>query len=281
MKSFVLTSDCDHLLADEHIKLLRLFAENGIFITTAAFAKLDIENSFLSRHCNKSETAAWDNTVLKKGLIEAQAMGHEIAFHGTSQCSNTREIFIQGIEEFKQIFGDYPFTYIEHGPNPVTQKGFQERDCKLELLSSKGADIDSPYFIKDIIEDVFSACWTQEFLLSVDKIPKEKTGWIVTKDNINFINRMRMLDFVRFQKLSKKLNNKNESFIGYTHFGYKGYFGPKRRIILDMFRAFLPARFEYWNGQHIEKNISEIRLFLDHRGFQSKTVKEFVLSCRK
>jgi len=278
MKSFVLSSDCDHLLADQHLRLLRLFGEKGIFITTAVVGKLETENSFLGRHCNKSDTAGLDNKVLRKGLIEAQAMGHEIAFHGSSQCSNTRETFIRGIEEFKQIFGDYPFTYIEHGPNPLTHKGFQESDCKLELLSIKGADIDSPYFIKDIIQEVFSACWTQEFLLSVDEIPKEKTGWIVSKDNINFINRMRMLDFVRFQKLSKKLNNENESFIGYTHFGYKGYFGPKRRIILDMFRTFFPARFEYWNGKHLEKNISEIRFFLDNRGFQSKTVKEFVLS---
>tara|TARA_B100000787_G_C16188801_1_gene296210 strand:- start:109 stop:954 length:846 start_codon:yes stop_codon:yes gene_type:complete len=281
MKSFVLTSDCDHLLADEHLKLLRLFGENGIFVTTAVFGKLEIENSFLGRHCNKSETAGWDNKVLRKGLIEAQAMGHEIAFHGASQCSNTRASFIQGIEEFKQIFGEYPFTYIEHGPNPVTHKVFQEEDCKLEMLSNKGADIDSPYFVKDIIEEVFSACWTQEFLLSVDEIPKEKTGWIVSKGNINYINRMRMLDFVRFQKLSKNLNNENDSFIGYTHFGYEGYFGPKRRVLLDMFRPFLPARFEYWQGKHLEKNINEICSFLKHHNFQSKTVKEFVLSCRK
>tara|TARA_B100000780_G_scaffold271879_1_gene233272 strand:+ start:34 stop:879 length:846 start_codon:yes stop_codon:yes gene_type:complete len=281
MKSFVITSDCDHLLAKEHISILKTFAENGIFVTTAVFARVDDENSWLGRHCNPSETHGWENAELRKGLLEAQSMGHEIAFHGTSQCSNTREIFIQGIEDFKQVFGEYPFTYIEHGPNPLTQKGFQEGDCKLEMLSNKGADIDSPYFVKDIIEEVFSACWTQEFLLSADEIPKEKTGWIVSKDNINYINRMRMLDFVRFQKLSKKLNNENESFIGYTHFGYEGYFGPKRRVMLDMFRPFLPPRFEYWRGKHLEKNISEIRSFLKHHDFQSKTVKEFVLSCQK
>ena len=105
MKSFVITSDCDHLLAKEHISILKTFAENGIFVTTAVFARVDDENSWLGRHCNPSETHGWENAELRKGLLEAQSMGHEIAFHGTSQCSNTREIFIQGIEDFKQVFG--------------------------------------------------------------------------------------------------------------------------------------------------------------------------------
>ncbi len=44
MKSFVITSDCDHLLAKEHISILKTFAENGIFVTTAVFARVDDEN---------------------------------------------------------------------------------------------------------------------------------------------------------------------------------------------------------------------------------------------
>ena len=281
MKSFILTSDSDHLMTNEHLKILRLFAENGIFITTAVFATLDHEDSWLGNHCSPTDTHGLNNSELKLGLIEAQAMGHEIAFHGTSQCSNTRDEFLAGIDKFKKAFGDYPFTYIEHGPNPLTHKNHSKNECKLELLSNQGSDQDSPYYIKDIVSDVFNVCWTHEYLLYPNEIPNDSAGWLKYKDEINYISRARMGDFSEFKKDTKKLNHADTSFVGYTHFGYQGYFGPKRKLLLNMFRTRFSKRFEYWNGKNITRNIHELRMFLNVNNFQSKTVKDFVLSCQK
>jgi hypothetical protein len=277
MKSLVITSDCDHLLASEHINILKMFAENEIFITTAVFARVDNEDSWLGRHCSSIDTHGWENKELRKGLIEAQAMGHEIAFHGTSQCSNTRDEFSKGIDEYKNIFGEYPFTYIEHGPNPIFQPHL---DSKNELLDHNVAD-NNPYFIKDIIRNIFSACWTQRFLVSRDDMPKMNKDWLLSHEGITFVKRMRMLDFDYYLKQLKNDKDSVNSFVGYTHFGYEGYFGPNKVKILNLLRILFSSRFEYWKGKNLKKNIQEIKLLLQRESITSLNMRDFVRSCQK
>lgn len=278
MKSLVLTSDCDHLLTDEHLKILRILSDNEIFITTAVFAKVDNDNSWLGKHCSRNDTHGWlDNKKLKQGLIEAQSMGHEIAFHGTSQCSNTRSVFLRGIDEYKKAFGDYPFTYIEHGPNPIYQPHLS---FKKELLDNK-VNKYSQYYIKDIIEDIFSICWTQKFLLGIEEIPTTNKEWLIKEDNINYIYRIKMTDFPKFKKQIRTNFNNQLSFIGYTHFGYNGYYGPRRENLLNLFRPFFPHRFEFWKGKNFKRNICEIKEFIKQNDFKTKTIKDFVLLCQK
>jgi len=275
MKSFVITSDCDHLLAKEHLGILRTFAENGIFITTAVFARVDEENSWLGRHCNPSETHGWENAELRKGLLEAQSMGHEIAFHGTSQCSNTREEFIKGIEEYKTIFGDYPFTYIEHGPNPDIANHI-DLEFKSELLANKGSDQNSPFFVKDIIQDTFGAYWSQKQLLSLDQISLNSSSWSNTIEEINYVKRARMLDFPHFKKEFSRITDRDLTYIGYTHFGYEGFFGKRREFILNAFRPLFKSRFEFWKGMNLKRNVKELANFLNKNEIRSTTLKDLI-----
>lgn len=275
MKSLVITSDCDHLLASEHINILKMLAENEIFITTAVFARVDNEDSWLGRHCSSIDTHGWENKELRKGLIEAQAMGHEIAFHGTSQCSNTRDEFIKGIDEYKYIFGEYPFTYIEHGPNPLI-RSHKTLEFKSELLSNHGSDVDSDYYIKDIVKDVFGAYWNQTCLLDEKDITLTKSDWIKNDNDITYVNRARMLDFTKFKSDLINSNNVNATFIGYTHFGYEGFFGKRRQILLNAFRPLFKSRFEYWKGKNLERNIKEIKKIIDNNKIRSITLKNLV-----
>ena len=275
MNTFVLTSDCDHLLGDEHIYLLRNFADNGIFITTAVFNSVVEDKSWLGRHCNPIDTEGWlDNDRYKKGLIEAKAMGHEIAFHGASQISNTREDFMRGLDNYKQTFGDYPFTYIEHGPNPKTHNGFE---YKKELLAAKKESSDK-YYVDDIVKDVFNLCWTQEHLVSGLNTPPTQGGWFAKSDKITFVKRCRMSDFPIFLEKMKNSKDRVNSFIGYTHFGYAGFYGPKRLVYLRWFRKFSRNRFEHWTGTNALKNLNELNFIREKYNLKATTLKDFYLN---
>lgn len=272
--SFVLTSDCDHLLGEQHISLLRSFADSGIFITTALFSTVVTENSWLGKHCHPGDTAGWlDDPLLKKGLKEAQSMGHEIAFHGASQISNTREEFMQGLDSYKKIFGEYPFTYIEHGPNPKTHIGFQH---KKELLDANNPQ-DSKYYIADIVKDVFKICWTQEYLVDTSNCPLSNDEWFSHNGDINFVKRCRMADFPAALEMFKNYGGEARSFIGYTHFGYTGYYGPKRSLYLQYFREMCQNRFEHWVGKNVDKNIGELAMIKQRYKVNMITLKEFYL----
>ena len=115
MKYFSLTNDPDHGKTDDYRKVLRMLSRNGIFVTTAVFCKLKNDNSSLSRHCFKGDTNTLEDTEYRDLMIEAKELGHEIAYHGYSQVSDTRDEFKKGLEIFKNIFGEYPKVYFEHG----------------------------------------------------------------------------------------------------------------------------------------------------------------------
>ena len=277
-KTFVLTSDCDHLLGDEHIKVLRLFADSGIFMTTALFATVVNADGWLGKHCHPGDTDGWlDDPVFRKGLIEAQSMGHEIAFHGTSQISNTREEFMRGIDSYNETFGDYPVTYIEHGPNPKTHIGF---DHKKELLDANNSQ-SSPYYIADIVKDVFKICWTQEYLVDELNLPVSDDQWFCHHGGLNFVKRCRMAGFPSALKAFKDFSGGSTSFVGYTHLGYTGYYGPKRSLYLRLFRNMCRNRFEHWVGDHGKRNIIELISMSQEYGVKISTLKDFYFEQEK
>lgn len=277
MNTFILTSDCDHLLGDEHIFMLRNFADNGIFVTTAVFNSVVEDKSWLGQHCTPVDTEGWlDNEFYKKGLIEAKAMGHELAFHGNSQVSNTRKEFLTGIDKYNSVFGEYPFTYVEHGPNPKHQIGLGYKE---ELLNNN-VDDQSIYYIKDVIKEVFSLTWTQDHLITSKNLPLKKESWFTRCDDITYFRRCRMLDFDP-ESIFRSSIGAETAFIGYTHFGYEGYFGRRRQILLDLFRNRFSSRFEFWKNKNFYQNLNELIRMKKEASVSTITLREFYLECLK
>ena len=111
--NFLLTSDCDHA---QYERLKRILGEKGIKVTIAVFVCIEKDQTLLSSHCSKEDTISLqDKKFLDLVISTCLNYGHEIAFHGYSQISNTREQFLFGLDEFKRLIGFYPRVYIEHG----------------------------------------------------------------------------------------------------------------------------------------------------------------------
>ncbi len=264
MKYFVLTNDPDHGLAEDYRPILKKLAENGIFITTAVFCVLKDDGSELARHCYRDETHCLQDKEYRKLMLEALGMGHEIAFHGYSQVSDTRDEFKRGLEIFKKTFGDYPKIYIEHGGHPEKHSIGM---CKKENLSVSGYDQKSKYYVADTIKETFDLVWTHDYLLDYHKKPLPLKDIFIEKDGITYFNRSRMY---HFNEIKKYLNETNNIIIGYTHFGYRGY---KSRWF---WQNFLDANsyYERWLGGDLNKAIKLIKRFAKEQDVKSITLHE-------
>jgi len=217
MRFFTLTNDPDHGKTEDYRKILKFLAENNIFVTTAVFCILKNDKSLLSKHCYTGETNTLADEEYKNLMLEAKDWGHEIAYHGYSQVSDTREEFQKGLEIFNNIFSEYPKVFFEHGGH----KSFHHEDMiKKENLSMYGSDKSSIYYVRDIIKNTFDVVWTHDFLQDNVKTALSLQDIFVTVDGITYVKRWRMF---HFNDIKGTVNNVNNSIVGYTHFGYKGY----------------------------------------------------------
>lgn len=220
---FCLTNDPDHGLLSDYASIFKELTRNRIFTTTAVFCNLKNDGSFLSSHCNVKDTDTLQNINYQKLMLLARDEGHEIAFHGYSQVSDTRDEFQKGLEYYKKVFGEYPSVYIEHGGHPGKHK--MER-CKKENIAYMGSEPESKYYIKDIVSSVFKCVWSHEFLLDNVTTPLNLKEIFQYKDGILYFKRWRNRDII---PLFPKLTLENNTIIGYTHFGYSGYKSKKER----------------------------------------------------
>jgi len=62
--------------------------------------------------------------------------------------------------------------------------------------------------------------WTHDFLQDNVKTALSLQDIFVTVDGITYVKRWRMF---HFNDIKGTVNNVNNSIVGYTHFGYKGY----------------------------------------------------------
>ena len=92
MNNFILTNDPDHETLDLIKPLYKTFEEVNLKVTTAVFCKMESNSNEreLSHGCRKGETDSLENPAYRDFLLEHKEKGHEIAFHGYSQISNTR-----------------------------------------------------------------------------------------------------------------------------------------------------------------------------------------------
>ena len=185
----VITNDPDHGKLDDYKKVFSLLDRLNIKITTSVFCKIENDHSDLSRHCYKNETHSLEDPAYKEFMQELYEDGHEIAFHGYSQISNTRERFLEGLEIFKSTFGDYPYTYIEHGGNP---KKHSIGMCKKETLAIEGLNPKSEYYIWDIIKEKLNCIWAWHDLLDDDYHVKQGEDYFYKYDSMLCFKRYRM-----------------------------------------------------------------------------------------
>ena len=263
MRYFVLTNDPDHGKTEDYRRILKLLAKKGIYVTTAVFCTLKDDGSLLGRHCYKGETHTLEDREYRKLMLKARDWGHEIAFHGYSQVSDTRDEFLRGLEIFKKVFGGYPKIYIEHGGHP---KKHPIGLVKKENLALEGTKKGSRYYVEDVIKEVFELVWTHEYLLDDLNHPLNINDIFVEKDGIIYFKRWRMYHVWNFyEKVTDSLN----TIIGYTHFGYKGY---KSRF--NFLRNFLDkASFcERWLSKDLQKAIDCISSILYEKNMISSTL---------
>jgi hypothetical protein len=137
----VLTNDPDHATTEHTGRVFEFLNRHGIKVTTAVFNVVKESPCWLGSHCRPGETASLADPEYRNLMLEQKRRGHEIAYHGYCQLGETREEFSAGLEEFRSIFGEYPYTYIEHGPNPKTHPDVQ---CRPNTLTAGGSDPASP-----------------------------------------------------------------------------------------------------------------------------------------
>jgi hypothetical protein len=258
--TLIITNDPDHGKTDDYVRIFSDLHRLGIKITTAVFCTMDDDGSDLARHCYRGETHTLADPAYRDLMLALHEQGHEIAFHGYSQVSNRREKFIEGLEIFKDTFGHYPFTYVEHGGNPKTHSSGM---CKRETLAMEGMDPESNYYIWDIVKEKISCVWAWHDLLDDDYAVKQLGELFYQKDNIWFFRRSRLF---YLDCMLKSLTRHGGIFIGYTHFGFTGYSKEPQ------------YRLENWTGPHLKTAIGCLEQILKRHKIANLTIQELVQS---
>lgn len=271
MNYFVLTNDPDHGLLDDYRKVFRELSKSGIFVTTAVFCTLKDDDSALSKHCFKNETHCLADESYRNFMLELRDQGHEIAFHGYSQVSDTRDEFQRGIELFKDTFKEYPRVYIEHGGHP---KSHPLGLCKRENLCVEGSLENSEYFVKDVVRNVFDLVWTHDYLLDDVDHPLPIGDIFHAEDGVVYFRRWRM---VQVQKLLTRVAGDEKAVVGYTHFGYRGY---TRRFNLIANFLNRDARLERWRGRHASRAVNLLTRLLQKYKLHSLTLSDLLQAAR-
>ncbi len=270
MGNFVLTNDPDHGLLPNYRKVFRELSRHEIFVTTSVFCTLKDDGSPLSRHCRANETDCLANDAYRDFMLELKDFGHEIAYHGYSQVSDTRDEFQEGIEQFHRALKEYPKIYVEHGGHPENQPPGM---CKKENLKVQGSSPDSPHFVKDVVRDVFDLVWTHDYLLDGDDPPLPAKDIFQMQDGIRYFRRWALADV---EELLTGLSGNRNTIVGYTHFGYRGY--EPRPWYRKPFRkeSWLgkppPHGLEWWSNRSLRKTASLLAELLNGHDLKSLTL---------
>ena len=264
MRFFSLTNDPDHGLTKDYAPILRGLAERNIFVTTAVFCTIRDDSSDLAKHCYRGETQSLEDPEYRDLILEARDLGHEIAYHGYSQVSDTREEFLLGLELFKEVIGAYPKVYIEHGGHPDRHPLGM---CKKENLAVEGRDTSSRYYIEDVVREKFDLVWTHDYLLDHHRRPLPRREVFVVKDGITYFQRSRML---HLPEITRHLNDRDNTVVGYTHFGYQGYrHRSLRRMLFDR-----GVVYERWIGADLPKTLEKLSGWLERNHLTALTVSD-------
>ena len=270
--TIILVNDTDHLTYEHANVVFGILNAYSIPFTHATFYKLDSFDEYpdstrsLAKHCWPRETAGFvgeHSSEYIKLLKDQINLGNEIAYHGYSQISNTREQFLEGIESINSILGTEMETYIEHGGNPSFHP---IEGCKKETLACQGRDNQSQYYVEDKVCELFKQSWCYFDLINPqNKLSEQeicdtyKRNPFFKKDNTTMMTRYRAKDVIKLIKNNMVKNN--DVVIAYTHFGYRGY--PKGTLLES-----------WWNIEDIKRNCSTLSRLREF-GFNLTTIKQY------
>lgn len=268
--TIIIVNDCDHMTNKRAKNVFSFFNDYDIPFTNAIFNELETYDEFpnkfrsLAKHCHPIETCSITDVNSSEyiDLLKKQIrLGNEIAYHGNSQISNSREQFSKGIKNINDSLKIKMKTYIEHGGNP---KRHPIEHCKKETLAMLGNKKESEYYVYDLILQNFEQAWCYFDLVDLENHKNFNKNFIFNKTvddpkDIIFIKRTRAVDI---KKAIRLLNKEDDVCILYTHFGYDGY--PSGTLM------------ERWDSYHsIEKNCIFLKK-LQKKGFSITTVEKYL-----
>ncbi|MFC1735592.1 hypothetical protein ACFL1X_05705 [Candidatus Hydrogenedentota bacterium] len=260
--TLILTNDPDHSQAQNYRRVFDMLNKLNLKVTTAVFCTTEDDGSDLAKHCSRGETHTLEDPEYRELMIEQLKLGHEIAYHGYSQVSNTREKFVEGLEIFRETFGEYPFTYIEHGGHPDTHPPGM---VKSETLAKDGMNAKSSYYLLDILQEKLKCVWAwhAHSLFDNDFQVKFPEDVFYEKHGVLFFKRCRMH---YIDRMISELPRKNGIFMGYTHFngGPQGY------------PPTVDYRFENWTGHHLQRVEKALTILLKRNNIRNMTIRELV-----
>ena len=262
----ILNSDCDHMSYERMCMVFYYLNKYEIPFTTAMFYTLEDYEEFphqrktLAKHCREYETVSFtdkDRNKTIKMLKYQLSLKNEVAYHGYSQISNTKEQFVKGVCEINSLLNYKVQTYIEHGGkinhHPIGM-------CKKEGLLFHGTNTTTPYYVVDAIRDNFSYSWTKHNLVGNDdeQVRNLSHEEIFYKEHdLTCFRRYRAKDLFAIKDSMKE----GDVCIAYTHFGYDGH----------------PSNYKlesWYNEKNIIKNCEQLSSLRDD-GFNLTTIEEY------
>jgi hypothetical protein len=272
--TIILVNDTDHLRFSHASIVFGILNAYQIPFTHATFYNLSAHDDYpdhpksLAKHCRPGETAGFtdaDGAAYISLLKHQIELGNEIAYHGYSQISNTREEFVEGVNKINSTLDIQMSTYIEHGGSPHLHP---HAGCKNETLAMDGSNEESKHYVKDLISENFKQAWcyfdlvnTRNNLGHRELIASLSEPTFYKRDGITMMKRYRAKDVVALVNDNKIPDN--AVIIAYTHFGYGGY--PKGTLLESWFTV-----------QDVQRNC----MFLDglrQKGYKLSTIQQFLL----
>lgn len=257
--SLVLTNDADHSNLQRDKQVFAVLNEMGVKVTYAVFLTVERDGSFLGQHCRHGETESLANPKYRDFIERQRDLGHEIAYHGYSNISNTREQFEYGLLELRKLNHGQAVTYFEHGGNP-RKHGVDK--CKLETLAMQGAEIGSEYYVKDLLDfdrGLVQSVWSHHALIEETR-PYSLGDFFCWDDGILHFRRQRAHKLLT--QSSALMKKENGHFMGYTHFGYEGY------------SAGYPHTFDNWQQKQLPRVRRQIEFLNSKANVEYLTVAE-------
>jgi len=206
--------------------------------------KMFITKSVFVFPCKDKRSPFYDSQTLANneylGFIKnINKNGFEIGFHNASPDSSEREVTIKALQRFKEIFGDYPKSFANHGDNKENLYWGKNRfdsglirlfmSLKGDGRSFFGDDEKSSYFWGDVFKEHITYCrnfvFKQINLIKINPtIPYHDPArpyvplWFSSCDGADPLRFNRLLSIRNLDKLEKERG----VCIVYTHFG-KGF----------------------------------------------------------
>lgn len=108
---FTIVDDTDDAFTETIKPIYELLYNNGLMITKTVWV-------YPVRDVGVSKGDSLQDKEYKEFVLDIKAKGFEIALHNVGSGHYVRDEIVSGLEEFKEIIGDYPHLHVNHSYNP-------------------------------------------------------------------------------------------------------------------------------------------------------------------